>query len=509
MDHAPTRILIVDDERFFREAIRDALVDAGLRCAVAEDGAEALEQAADPGLGVVILDVQMPGKNGLQVLRELRSERPLLRVIMLSAHSDQEYVLEALRLGACDYLAKPLHEEELVLAVHRALDSHLTARRFDSLHRRLHRLHTELHDLGAGAAGSEGEERARRVHTRAVEAAGRVLDAARISLLMLDDDANLLRVVAAVGSAVPAEEMDPVAVGQGVAGEVFAKGEPLLVSEAEQAPAESPAGRYRSRSFVVVPIADGSHALGVLCATERSDGAPFAEDDLDLLQVLGQQVAILLGQASAPVEEDVPEQVDEGVPEPEATLRSDDAELARAICAATISDVAPERILAAALAATSRALSDAPVAIHVLDAERDGLVREAQHEGALRPDREFLKPRLGLTGSVFSTGCPVAAERPDQDPRFDPDVDTPEDGRSGPLLCVPLSFKGKVLGVFRAFPPGPEPPSPQTAEVLASTLSAALRNVLLYRNLVETIEEVARARREGAGSPRAPNGAQR
>jgi DNA-binding NtrC family response regulator len=118
------RILIVDDERFFREAIRGALEELGVECELVETGEEALKAAEDPRVGVVVLDVRLPGIGGVEVLERLRAWRPALRVIVLSAHTDQDLVLEALRLGATDYLAKPIHEEELRLAVRRALEAH-------------------------------------------------------------------------------------------------------------------------------------------------------------------------------------------------------------------------------------------------------------------------------------------------------------------------------------------------------------------------------------------------
>jgi hypothetical protein len=90
----------------------------------------------------------------------------------------------------------------------------------------------------------------------------------------------------------------------------------------------------------------------------------------------------------------------------------------------------------------------------------------------------------------------VATPKPQDDPRFDPDVDTPEGGEPAPLLCLPLRFRGKVLGVLRAFPRSGIAPSARTGEVLAAALSAAVRNVFLYRSLLDSIEEVARARRE-------------
>ena len=116
------RVLIVDDEIFFLEAIDEILTTAGYDTLRAEDGEGALAKVSDPSIGVVVLDVRLPDLDGIQVLAAIREMRPELAIIMLSASTDQEIVLEALRLGACDYLAKPLHDEELALAVGRALD---------------------------------------------------------------------------------------------------------------------------------------------------------------------------------------------------------------------------------------------------------------------------------------------------------------------------------------------------------------------------------------------------
>ena len=116
----PRRVLAVDDERSFREAVRDTL--AGIAaCSLAENGDEALKLAEDPSIEAVVLDLRLPGSSGIEVLKELRRRRPALRVIVLAEPVDQPRVLEALRLGASDYLAKPLHDEELRLAVARAL----------------------------------------------------------------------------------------------------------------------------------------------------------------------------------------------------------------------------------------------------------------------------------------------------------------------------------------------------------------------------------------------------
>ena len=95
---------------------------------------------------------------------------------------------------------------------------------------------------------------------------------------------------------------------------------------------------------------------------------------------------------------------------------------------------------------------------------------------------------------MLQTGRLVATDHPETDPRFDPEVDTPANDAVGPLLCIPLRLRGKIMGIARVFPAEGASASARTGEVLSAALSAAVRNVLLYRSLLESIDEVAKAR---------------
>lgn len=503
MSKQATRILVVDDERFFREVIGEVLERAGLPYATAETGAAALSAAQDPSIGVAVLDVQLPDLNGIEVFRRLRELRPDLRVIILSAHTDQEYVLEALRLGACDYLAKPIHEEELALAVRRALETYELGADWHRLRERLRSLEGALDHLWAGE-GDAG------LPDAAARAAAEVLAATKASLLLLDEQRQELRVAGTHGRAIAVDEMSPVPVGGGIAGQALSRSEPVVVEDISRDPrfaAHGAPGRYDTGSFAMAPIGVGDERLGVLCVTDRAGGQPFDDDDLALLRIVASQVARRLqrgpaaaaGAAAAGAAGDGATGLGASglAAEGEAFAEEvgEDAELARAVCEAVTGEVEPGRLLAAALRPLAAALHAAPVSIYL--ASPEGLVREAEWDGGVRGDRERLPAGRGLTGAVALSGQLVASADPAADPRFDVEVDTPADGRAGPLLCGALRFRGKVLGVFRAFPEAAGAPSARTGEVLSAALSAAVRNVLLYRSLVESIDEVARARREG------------
>jgi len=490
------RILVVDDERFFREEIRDALGGAGLPVELAATGEEALELLAERSFGAVVLDLQLPGLHGLEVLRRARRLRPELAVVILSAHTEQANVLEALRLGAHDYLAKPLHEEELVFAVRRALATHDLAAGWRGLRERVARLERALLELAGGAAPGSPEA----LRERVVRAVSDVLGATKTSLLLVDDGPGELRVAAAHGRKIPDDGLDPVGLGEGVAGVALARSEPILVADVAadgRFPDRTPERGYDSRSFAVAPLVAGARAIGVLCATDRRDG-PMDADDLALLRILAQQVARLLDRPEgAGLEE--PEAVAEleEAPPLEAVPGGDarGAALVRAICDAVTAEIEPARILEGALRQIGEALAAAPVALFLARGKRGVLVREAEWDGGAAGDRTRLPADAGLTGAVFQSGGIVASDAPARDPRFSPDVDTPAAGGVGPFLCGPIRFRGKTLGVFRAFPKSPDDASPALGELLSAALSAAVRNVLLYRSLVQTIEEVAAARR--------------
>ncbi len=480
------RVLVVDDDRFFREGIRDALGAAGIACDEAETGAAALKAAEDPRLGVVVLDVTLPDVGALEVLEAIRELRPHVRVIALSTHAEQETVIDALRAGACDYLAKPLHDEELVLSVRRALSGYATETGWQGLRDRLGILEVRLREL----EGKDGTEAAR----TAVQIAADVLGATKSSILLLDEDGRELRACAAIGD-VPPEAMVPVAPEEGVAGVVFAGREALVVGDVgadARFDGRVSRDRYDTRSFAAAPIEASDRVIGVLCATDREDGGAFDEDALALLKLVARHVGPRLVEAPPAAEA-------EGAADADG-----DARLASEICEAMVTEIEPERLLEAALQPIARTLPASPVSIYLMDPETGDLALEGQSLAAGPRDRRSLPRDQGLTGVVLQTGCIVAAERPAADPRFVAEVDTPEDGSAGPLLCLPLRLRGKVLGVARAFPQDGAGASARTGEVVAAALSAAIRNVLLYRSLLESIDDLAEARRQQQAAAQQP-----
>jgi CheY-like chemotaxis protein len=106
-------ILVVDDEAIVRDSISDWLKDVGYDVQTAESGEQALEMVRRQDFSVIVLDVRLPGKSGLEVLREAKAIKPQIKSIMITAYPSAAGEAEAKKQGALDYLTKPIFPAEL------------------------------------------------------------------------------------------------------------------------------------------------------------------------------------------------------------------------------------------------------------------------------------------------------------------------------------------------------------------------------------------------------------
>lgn len=115
-------ILIVDDEEMIRQSLEGILVDEGYDVLTAASGEEALKMVEDELPNLVLLDIWLPGMDGLETLKAIKSEYPSVCVVMMSGHGTIETAVKATKLGAFDFIEKPLSLEKVILAVDHALD---------------------------------------------------------------------------------------------------------------------------------------------------------------------------------------------------------------------------------------------------------------------------------------------------------------------------------------------------------------------------------------------------
>ncbi len=120
------KVLIVDDELDFLETIVKRIRARNVEVSGVESGYLALEALDSSEPDVIILDVRMPGLDGIETLREIKKRKPLTEVIMLTGHASVESGIQGMQLGAFDYLMKPIALDELLEKVRQAYERKLT-----------------------------------------------------------------------------------------------------------------------------------------------------------------------------------------------------------------------------------------------------------------------------------------------------------------------------------------------------------------------------------------------
>lgn len=145
------KILIADDERLEREQLTDIIcrrLEHEAEVRTAENGRKTVEIAALWGADIILMDIEMPGLNGLEAAHQLLEQRPQTKIIFITAYSLFSYAHEAVRLGACDYILKPVNPDDVEQAVRRAAAQAEAQRQLE-----------ELAHLGAQDADAENSDK--------------------------------------------------------------------------------------------------------------------------------------------------------------------------------------------------------------------------------------------------------------------------------------------------------------------------------------------------------------
>ncbi len=116
----PVKVLIVDDEKDFVEMFSLRLKEQGEKVSTAHSGKEALKLLETVGIDVVILDIRMPGMDGIDTLKQIKKIHPIVEVILLTGHGSTETAVEGMKLGAFDYLMKPADFEDIKIKIDNA-----------------------------------------------------------------------------------------------------------------------------------------------------------------------------------------------------------------------------------------------------------------------------------------------------------------------------------------------------------------------------------------------------
>ena len=155
-------ILIVDDEKASRKSLSKILGLEGYTVETKEDGQSAIDSFAENSYDLMILDLQMPGMSGLEVLQEVVKNSPDVQIIMLTAHGSLDTAIEALRLGAHDYILKPASPDEILASVAKGISRRAESER---KHRIIEQMESSLRELKDYEGGEPVSEASRMIYS--------------------------------------------------------------------------------------------------------------------------------------------------------------------------------------------------------------------------------------------------------------------------------------------------------------------------------------------------------
>lgn len=305
------RILVVDDEDTIQFVLSSLLAEQGLEVHVAGNAEAACEKLEGPPFAAALLDIVLPGMNGIALLERIKQRCPDTQVVMMTSHASAQTAIEALRKGAYDYIHKPFELDDVIAVMARALEKRrLTAQNRELIDEQarqnaeLRAVVRRLNSLNAAGIGMSGIASLAELLDFFVGLVEDELDAERVSLMLVDEGGELLRIAASRGLAEEVVRNATVRVGEGVAGLVARDGKPLLAPADGSASPVTPAGWPGAQgSFVSIPVTLGipirtpREVLGVLNVTNRRANAPFGSEDTAFLSALAGQAAVAIERA--------------------------------------------------------------------------------------------------------------------------------------------------------------------------------------------------------------------
>jgi signal transduction histidine kinase/CheY-like chemotaxis protein len=297
------RILIVDDEETIRHILLNVIAWNDCEAREAASAEEGLAMLSDFSPDVALLDIVLPGRNGLELLKEIKQRSPDTEVVMMTSHSSAETALRAIREGAYGYLQKPFENlDEIWTTLQRALEKRNLARKKHSLlqkhDERSERLSSDINLADGGTADDEASSSAELLDFF-MDMVTDELGVSDACILLLDDKAAELRTACrrTGGTRDPANAR--IRIGEGICGGVAKTGIPFVLSSSQPAQGDGlEAGPlpvdalFPGPIALCAPIKSDRKVLGVFAAGARINGERFNEGDSAHLTSLGGQLAV-------------------------------------------------------------------------------------------------------------------------------------------------------------------------------------------------------------------------
>ncbi len=282
------KILVADDELTVRQLLSRTLDKKKYAIETAKDGNAVLKKIKSDFFNLLITDLKMPETNGLDVLREIKKTNPHIEVIVITGYPAVESAVEAIKLGAFDYICKPFNVQEMASTVSKCLDK----QKFAIGHIELSELMT-LFEISKATATTSATS-LNSVLEKILDSALKIVKAKRGSILLLDDKTREFSIKAARGLSDEIIKNTRIKFDESICGKVVKDGKPLLVTDIEQDNRfrRKNKSEYKTKSFISFLLQIKSlqkNVVGVINITDKISGENFTEREKALLSLLANQ----------------------------------------------------------------------------------------------------------------------------------------------------------------------------------------------------------------------------
>lgn len=287
------RILVVDDEEIVQQLLKRTLGEKGYDVEAANDGSAALGRLKESSFNLLITDIKMPKADGISVLKEIKKLNPYIEVLIITGYPTIEAAVEAIKIGAYDFICKPFDISEILTIISGCLEK----QKFNLEHAQL----SELMTLFEFSKSITSTIDLNALLEKILNAALEITNAQRGSILVLDQDSKKLSIGSARGLSEDVIRDTKLEIGEGISGRTFKEGKPLLVEDIEKDERTKRPNKpqYRTKSFLSVPLMSNSlhsqdEVLAVLNLTDKVSGESFTGREQTLVSVLAGQAAVAI-----------------------------------------------------------------------------------------------------------------------------------------------------------------------------------------------------------------------
>jgi signal transduction histidine kinase/CheY-like chemotaxis protein len=284
---SPDKILIIDDDPKMRELLLECLAPLGCDVTSASSGQQALELIEAEQFNAALLDLMLPDIDGMKVFRRIRKLRPELEVIVLTGYASLESAIEALRIGAYDYVTKPFDAPIIQSTARRAVEKH--------------RFHLRLTALSRATQAMIATLDPDEVLRLAMAEARMMLSAEATAIFLLDPINDELRLAASAGATVAHPIGMRAPADAGIVGWVVRNAQPALIGDIQNEPRcfddqVCALAGSDTHSLIAVPLIYRDAVIGAIEAANKT-GGDFDEHDRELLSTLAGSTAIAIENA--------------------------------------------------------------------------------------------------------------------------------------------------------------------------------------------------------------------